>query len=75
MLTREQYEKYINRLAKEKETYIPHWSEPVYTCSKCGCGMRKNLWTCVSLTCNPQITKYEYRCDNEKCNNIEYLRS
>lgn len=74
LLTKEQYEKYINRLSVDNETYTPEWSEPVYICPKCGGGMRKNLWTCRSLTCNPPITEYEYSCDNEECNNIEYLR-
>ena len=46
----------------------------MYICPKCGGGMCKNLWTCRSLTVMPPITEYEYRCDNEQCGNIEYLR-
>ena len=43
-------------------------------CFKCGGGICKNLWTCRSLAVMPPITEYEYRCNNEQCENIEYLR-
>lgn len=74
LLTKEEYEKYINRLALDNETHIPKWSEPIYICPKCGGSMRKNLRTCRSLTRDPAITEYEYRCDNGECNNIEWQR-
>lgn len=74
LLTKEKYEEYISKLSPGSKTSVSQWSKPVYICPMCGGGMRKNLWTCRSLTCNPPITEYEYRCDNEECNNIEYLK-
>ena len=56
---------------EETDGYI--WNE-IKNCPKCGGGMCKNLWTCRSLAVMPPITEYEYRCDNEQCGNIEYLR-
>lgn len=74
LLTKEKYKEYISKLSPKNSINISKWSEPVYICPRCGGGMRKNLWTCRSLTCNPPVTEYEYRCDNEECNNTEYLR-
>ena len=74
LMTKEQYEDWINRLESEDRNIKPQWSQPIYICPKCGGGMCKNLWTCRSLTVMPSITEYEYRCDNEQCGNIEYLR-
>ena len=74
LMTKEQYEDWINRLDSEDRNIKPQWSQPVYICPKCGGGMCKNLWTCRSLAVMPPITEYEYRCDNEQCGNIEYLR-
>ena len=74
LMTKEQYEHWINRLDLGDRNITPQWSQPVYICPKCGGGMCKNLWTCRSLAVMPPITEYEYRCDNEQCGNIEYLR-
>ena len=73
-MTKEQYQNWINNLSSDDGDIQPQWSQPMYICPKCGGGMCKNLWNCMVLACNPPITKYEYRCDNTECNNIEYLR-
>lgn len=73
MMTKEEYEKWIENTLNEKADIQPMWSEPMYICPKCNDGgMRKNLHTCVALASNPPITQYEYRCN--KCDNVEYLR-
>lgn len=74
LMTKERYEDWINRLDLEDRNIKPEWSQPMYICPKCGGGMCKNLWTCRSLAVMPPITEYMYRCDNEQCGNIEYLR-
>lgn len=74
LMTKEQYQDWINRLDSDDGGIQPQWSKPMYICPKCGGGMCKNLWTCRTLTCMPPITEYEYSCDNTECNNIEYLR-
>lgn len=74
LMTKEQYKEWVNRTLDEDRGICPEWSQPMYICPKCGGGMRKNLWTCRMLACNPPITEYQYMCDNPECNNIEYLR-
>lgn len=74
LMTKEQYQDWINSINDEDKSIQPQWSQPMYVCPKCGGGMCKNLWTCRTLTSMPPITEYEYRCDNTECNNIEYLR-
>ena len=43
LMTKEQYEDWINRLDSEDRNIKPQWSQPVYICPKCGGGMCKNL--------------------------------
>ena len=74
LMTKEQYQDWINRLGKDDGDIQPQWSQPMYICPKCGGGMCKNLWICRTLMSMQPITEYEYRCDNTECNNIEYLR-
>lgn len=74
LMTKDQYQDWINKLSIEDGDIQPQWSQPMYACPKCGGGMCKNLLACRTLTCIPPITEYEYRCDNTECNNIEYLR-
>ena len=74
LMTKEQYQDWINRLGKDDGDIQPQWSQPMYICPKCGGGMCKNLWICRTLMSMLPITEYEYRCDNTECNNIEYLR-
>lgn len=74
LMTKEQYQNWINSLGSNDRNIQPQWSQPMYACPKCGSGMCKNLWTYTALACNPPIIQYEYRCDNNKCNNVEYLR-
>lgn len=74
LMTKEQYQKWINRVEEGDKGIQPHWSQPMYVCPKCGGGMCKNLWTCRTQTCNSSIIEYEYRCNNEKCGNLEWLR-
>ena len=45
LMTKEQYEDWINRLDSEDRNIKPQWSQPMYICPKCGGGMCKNLWT------------------------------
>ena len=60
LMTKEQYEDWINRLDSEDRNIKPQWSQPMYICPKCGGGMCKNLWTCRSLAVTPPITEYEF---------------
>lgn len=54
----------------EKEENI-QWSDPVYPCSKCGGGMRMNMYGGRVLTSLPPIHQSEYQCD--KCGFIDYI--
>ena len=43
LMTKEQYEDWINRLDSGDRNIKPQWSQPMYICPKCGGGMCKNL--------------------------------
>lgn len=61
-------EEYIKNNSFVIEYNGSEWSEPKYSCPKCGENMRKNMRK-VLASLPP---KYEYQCD--KCGHVDYLQ-
>ena len=66
------YEEYVKSLEEKSHSElgaINTWSEPKFTCPRCGGNVRKNLL----IVCTSIPPKFMYQCENSSCCFTTYL--